>query len=51
MALVSLPFCVLENWGLKKCHCVQKLKYLLFFKVLNDDLLMTETHQLIIFTC
>ena len=21
MALVSLPFCVLKNWGLKKCHC------------------------------
>ena len=19
----SLPFCVLENWGLKKCHCSQ----------------------------
>ena len=21
MALVSVPFCVLENWGLNKCIC------------------------------
>ena len=23
MALVSIPFRVLENWGVKKCHCSQ----------------------------
>ena len=53
MAPVSLPFCVLESWGLKlgsKCKPDCSLSTQIFdelFKVLNDDFLMSETQQLL----
>ena len=49
MALVSLPFSVLENWGLKKYNCslsAQKLSYWsALSKLLNDNILMSETYN------
>ena len=54
MALVSLPFYVLESWGLKcKPDCslstqISQLTEVHFFKVLNDDFLVSETQQIIL---
>ena len=37
MALVYLPFSVLENWGLKKCHYTETEVLPSRFKMMTDD--------------